>query len=79
MDLLSRLLPGSTDLQLVTWDFDPSNAEINRLKMIKHQMFGRASFDLLNRRFKPYRVCRRLRFLRNWGHHDEASITQIRP
>jgi hypothetical protein len=30
-------------------------------------------------RAEPPRVYRRPRFLRDWGHHDEASITQIRP
>jgi pimeloyl-ACP methyl ester carboxylesterase len=29
--------------------------------------------------FEPHRVYRRPHFLRDWGHHDEASITQIRP
>ena len=28
---------------------------------------------------EPYRVYRRPHFLRDWGHHDEASITQILP
>ncbi|WP_207461021.1 hypothetical protein [Azospirillum sp. SYSU D00513] len=28
---------------------------------------------------EPRRVSRRLHFLKEWGHHDEASITQIRP
>jgi transposase len=29
----------------------PVEGQINRLKLLKRQMFGRASFDLLNRRF----------------------------
>ena len=28
---------------------------------------------------EPHRVYRRPHFLRDWGHHDEADITQIRP
>jgi endonuclease G len=28
---------------------------------------------------EPRRVYRRPHFLRDWGHHDEADITQIRP
>jgi hypothetical protein len=28
---------------------------------------------------EPHRVCRRPHFLRGWGHHDEADITQICP
>lgn len=27
---------------------------------------------------EPRRVCRRLHFLRRWGHHDESGIPQIR-
>ena len=33
------------------WSTRQVEGQINRLKMIKRQMFGRASFDLLNRRF----------------------------
>jgi transposase len=33
------------------WSTGQVEGQINRLKMIKRQMFGRASFDLLNRRF----------------------------
>jgi transposase len=33
------------------WSTGQMEDQINRLKMIKRQMFGRASFDLLNRRF----------------------------
>lgn len=36
MDLLSRLLPGSTGLQLVTWDLDPTKAAL-ALTVISHQ------------------------------------------
>lgn len=36
MDLLSRLLPGSTSLQLVTWDLDPTKAAL-ALTVISHQ------------------------------------------
>ena len=34
--------------------------------------------DYRPRQIEPHRVYRRPRFLRDWGHHDEASITQIR-
>jgi transposase len=33
------------------WSTGQVEGQINRLKMIKRQMFGRANFDLLNRRF----------------------------
>jgi len=33
------------------WSTGQVEGQINRLKMIKRQMLGRASFDLLNRRF----------------------------
>ena len=33
------------------WSTGQVEGQINRLKMIKRQMFGRASFDLLNHRF----------------------------
>src|ERR687897_758028 len=56
-------MPESSDLSLMTdrvgkgWFSMPCHRSeligsgINRLKMIKRQMFGRANFDLLNRRF----------------------------
>jgi transposase len=33
------------------WSTGPVEGQINRLKMLKRQMYGRASLDLLNRRF----------------------------
>ena len=33
------------------WSTGPVEGHINRLKMLKHQMFGRARLDLLSRRF----------------------------
>ena len=33
------------------WSNGPVEGHINRLKMLKRQMFGRARFDLLQRRF----------------------------
>lgn len=37
---------------LTTWVSNgPVEGQINRLKLLKRQMYGRASFDLLNRRF----------------------------
>ncbi|HEV8716738.1 MAG TPA: ISL3 family transposase [Candidatus Binatia bacterium] len=35
----------------VPWSNGPAEGHINRLKMVKRQMFGRAHLDLLNRRF----------------------------
>jgi transposase len=35
----------------VPWSTGPVEGHINRLKMLKRQMFGRASLDLLQRRF----------------------------
>jgi len=33
------------------WSTSPVEGHINRLKMVKRQMFGRARLDLLSRRF----------------------------
>ena len=33
------------------WSTGPVEGQINRLKLLKRQMYGRASLDLLNRRF----------------------------
>ena len=33
------------------WSTSPVEGHINRLKMVKRQMFGRAHLDLLSRRF----------------------------
>jgi transposase len=35
----------------LSWSTGPVEGHINRLKMLKRQMFGRASLDLLQRRF----------------------------
>ena len=35
------------------WSTSPVEGHINRLKMVKRQMFGRARLDLLSRRFLP--------------------------
>ena len=47
------------------WSNGPVEGQINRLKMLKRQMFGRAHFDLLSRRFvlAPRRRPRRARDL----------------
>ena len=37
------------------WSSGPVEGHINRLKMLKRQMFGRAHLDLLSRRFLPGR------------------------
>jgi transposase len=35
------------------WSNGPVEGQINRLKTIKRQMYGRANLDLLERRFLP--------------------------
>jgi transposase len=35
----------------LSWSTSPVEGHINRLKMLKRQMFGRARLDLLSRRF----------------------------
>ena len=35
--------------------------------------------EMLQSKSEPHRDSRRLHFLRNWGHHDEADITEILP
>jgi len=35
----------------LSWSQGPIESQINRLKMLKRQMFGRARLDLLARRF----------------------------
>jgi transposase len=37
----------------VGWSNGPVEGQINRLKAIKRQMYGRAKLDLLERRFLP--------------------------
>jgi transposase len=35
----------------LAWSTGPVEGQINRLKMLKRQMYGRANLDLLNRCF----------------------------
>jgi transposase len=51
------------------WSNGPVEGQINRLKMLKRQMFGRARFDLLSRRFvlAPRRRVRRAQGLQPFG------------
>ncbi|KLK94681.1 transposase [Microvirga vignae] len=35
---------------MLSWSNGPADEQINRLKMLKRQMFGRAKFDLLRHR-----------------------------
>jgi len=35
----------------LSWNNGPVEGQINRLKMLKRQMYGRASLELLTRRF----------------------------
>ena len=42
---------GAISAALTTpWSNGQTEGQVNRLKLIKHQMFGHASFDLLRRR-----------------------------
>jgi hypothetical protein len=43
------------------WSSGPVEGHIHRLKMLKHQMFGRARLDLLSRRFLLAPRARRVR------------------
>jgi transposase len=36
------------------WNNGPVEGQVNRLKMIKRQMYGRADFDLLKARVLPW-------------------------
>ncbi|MGG6270950.1 hypothetical protein ACQ4M3_42090 [Leptolyngbya sp. AN03gr2] len=36
---------------ILPWSNGQVEGQVNRLKLLKRQMYGRASFDLLNRRF----------------------------
>jgi transposase len=45
----------------LAWSNGPVEGQINRLKMLKRQMFGRAHLDLLSRRFVLALRCRRPR------------------
>ena len=47
MRTMRRSKPGVT----LPWSTGPVEGHINRLKMLKRQMFGRARLDLLSRRF----------------------------
>jgi transposase len=51
------------------WSNGPVEGQINRLKMLKRQMFGRARLDLLSRRFvlAPRRRLRRTSYLKPSG------------
>jgi transposase len=36
---------------MLSWSNGPVEGQINRLKMVRRSMYGRAGFDLLGRRF----------------------------
>ena len=46
-----RHLPAVKAGVTLPWSNGPVEGHINRLKMLKRQMFGRARLDLLSRRF----------------------------
>ncbi len=48
---LKKDLAAVTAALTLPWNNGPSEGHINRLKMVKRQMFGRANFDLLRKRF----------------------------
>ena len=49
--------PGAVELAIETpWNNGPIEGQINRLKVIKRQMYGRAGFELLNARALPLSI-----------------------
>lgn len=48
---LKNDLAAVTAALTLPWNNGPSEGHINRLKMVKRQMYGRANFDLLRKRF----------------------------
>ena len=48
---LKKDLAAVTAALTLKWSNASSEGHINRLKMVKRQMFGRANFDLLRKRF----------------------------
>ena len=49
-DGLKRDLAAVTEAMRSPWSKRPSGRDVNRLKLIKRQMYGRAKFDLLKAR-----------------------------
>jgi transposase len=47
---LQRDLDAVTAGLMLSWSSGPVEGHVNRVKMIKRQMYGRANFDLLRRR-----------------------------
>ena len=41
------------------WNNGPLEGQVNRLKTLKRQMYGRAGFELLRARVLPWEPCRR--------------------
>jgi len=52
---LTRDWPAVAAAVTLPWSNGPVEAHVNRLKLIKRQMYGRAGFDLLRSRVLPYR------------------------
>jgi|SRR6266571_6386835 len=50
-EFLVSVCPGEYSHITLPWSTSPVEGHINRLKMLKRQMFGRARLDLLSRRF----------------------------
>jgi transposase len=59
----------------VPWSNGPVEGHINRLKMLKRQMYGRAHLDLLNRRFLLAPRCERTRV----AHAEAAAAARAPP
>jgi len=49
--VLRRDLPAVQAALTFDWSSGQTEGQINRLKLLKRQMYGRASLDLLKRRF----------------------------
>ena len=73
-------LPVLDGLWTPIWLFDSERARMiwgNKAALELWQAGSLQNFQ--QRDFAPPRVSRRPHLLREWGHHDEAGITQIRP
>ncbi len=50
---LQQDLPAVTNAISLSWSNGQTEGQVNRLKMVKRQMYGRAAFDLLRARVMP--------------------------
>jgi transposase len=53
---LNQDLAAVRNALLFEWSNGQTEGQVNRLKMIKRQMYGRAGFDLLRARVLPFRA-----------------------